>query len=145
LPGYHDVRDYAEAEVDPGLVLFRFGAPLFFANARAFQEALRKLAAARPRPRWIVVTAEPITDVDTSAADVLGQVSEELAAEGVALVFAEVKDPVRRKLARFGLLDELGTHRFFPTIESAVDAFQDIPRPRRSEREAEQGPPARQP
>jgi MFS superfamily sulfate permease-like transporter len=144
LPGYHDVASYPDARRIPGLVLYRFGAPLFFANARSFQEELRGLAAADPAPRWIVVTAEPITDIDTSAADVLEQVSEELVANGVTLVFAEVKDPVRRKLDRFGLMDRLGAGRFFPTIEAAVAAYQDIPRPRPAEGEPERGAPAGQ-
>ena len=71
LPGYHDVSSYPEAEVLPGLVIFRFDAPLFFANTRTFREQILRLAAADPAPVWILVAAEPITDVDTTAADML--------------------------------------------------------------------------
>ena len=83
LPGYHDVRSYPEAERLPGLVIFRFDAPLFFANARTFREQVRRLAAAEPPPTWIVVAAEPITDVDTTAADMLEDLDEALNAQGV--------------------------------------------------------------
>jgi high affinity sulfate transporter 1 len=127
LEGYHDATSYPDATQLPGLTLFRFGAPLFFANVRAFRDKVRELARATPAPRWIVVTAEPITDVDTSAADVLGQVHDELERAGITLVFAEVKDPVRRKLVRFGLMDTLGPEHFFPTIEAAVAAFEQLP------------------
>src|SRR5207237_5741485 len=77
-PGYHDRELYPEAEELPGLVIFRFDAHLFFANARTFREQIRRLAAAEPRPRWIVIAAEPITDVDTTAADMLAGLDEEL-------------------------------------------------------------------
>ena len=130
VAGYHDVRSYPDAERLPGLVLFRFGAPLFFANARAFRESIRELSRAEPRPQWIVLTAEPITDIDTSAADVLVQTYRELEAQDIALVFAEVKDPVRQKLERFGLMTTLDPERFHPTIEAAVAAFPGVPRPR---------------
>ena len=69
---------HPEAEHLPGLVIFRFDAPLFFANARTFRDQIRRLAAAEPRPHWIVIAAEPITDVDTTAADMLEDLDEEL-------------------------------------------------------------------
>ena len=71
LPGYHDVRSYPQADHLPGLVIVRFDAPLIFANATTFRDQIRKLAAAEPRPRWILLAAEPLTDVDTTAADML--------------------------------------------------------------------------
>ena len=70
-PGYHDTASYPDAEQLPGLVIFRFDAPLFFANARTFRDQIRRWRRPSPRPRWIVVAAEPITDVDTTAADML--------------------------------------------------------------------------
>jgi MFS superfamily sulfate permease-like transporter len=130
MAGYHDLTSYPDAEQVPGLALFRFGAPLFFANVRAFREGVRALAGKTPPPRWIVVTAEPMTDIDTSAADVLEPLLGELQAEGIALVFAELKDPVRRKLVRFGLMEKLGASNVFPTIDEAVAAFCQLPRPR---------------
>jgi high affinity sulfate transporter 1 len=71
LAGYHDVSSYPQAQRLPGCVVFRFDAPLFFANARSFREQIRALAQTQPPPRWIIVAAEPITDVDTTAADML--------------------------------------------------------------------------
>ena len=94
---------YPDAEQIEGCRILRFDAPLFFANARAFREQVTALAVGSPSPRWIVVSAEPITDVDTTAADMLEDLDEELNAKGVSLVFAEMKDPVRDKIERYGL------------------------------------------
>jgi high affinity sulfate transporter 1 len=124
LEGYHDVRMYPAAGQLPGLVIYRFDAPLFFANAKAFRDEIRQLAAATPPPTWIVVAAEPMTDVDTTASDVLEDLDEKLNAEGISLVFAELKDPVRRKIERYGLTRTINPHHFFPTVEAAVAAYR---------------------
>jgi high affinity sulfate transporter 1 len=124
LPGYHDLTAYPDAEVLPGLVLFRFDAPLFFANARTFRDQIRMLASAEPAPSWVVVAAEPITDVDTTAADMLKDLDEELNTVGVSLVFAEMKDPVRDKIERYALTRTINPEHFFPTIDAAVSAFR---------------------
>jgi MFS superfamily sulfate permease-like transporter len=105
-------------------VIFRFDAQLFFANARTFRDQIRRLAAAEPRPRWIVIAAEPITDVDTTAADMLLDLDEELNAAGTSLVFAELKDPVRAKLERYELIGPLDPDHFFPTLGAALDHFR---------------------
>ena len=105
-------------------MIFRFDAPLFFANARTFRDQIRALAAADPRPKWIVIAAEPITDVDTTAADMLADLDEELNAAGTSLVFAELKDPVRAKLERYELIGPLDPDHFFPTLDAAVEAFR---------------------
>ncbi|MFL5824648.1 MAG: SulP family inorganic anion transporter [Solirubrobacteraceae bacterium] len=123
MQGYHDDRLHHDARRLPGLVIFRFDAPLFFANSRTFRDQIRRLAARDPRPEWIVIAAEPITDVDTTAADMLVGLDEELNAAGTSLVFAELKDPVRRKLERYELIGPLDPHHFFPTVEAAVQAF----------------------
>ena len=123
LAGYHDVRSYPEARLFPGLVIYRFDAPLFFANAKTFRDEIIALARSEPAPRWIVVAAEPITDVDTTAADVLFDVDHLLDENGQTLVFAEMKDPVRRKIERYGLTREIEPRHFFPTVEAAVDAW----------------------
>jgi high affinity sulfate transporter 1 len=128
IPGYHDLRSYPDAERVDGLVVFRFDAPLFFANARAFRNEIQTLAAAEPRPRWIVVAAEPITDVDTTASDMLEDLDEQLNNEGISLVFAELKDPVRAKIERYELTRTIDPTHFFPTIDSAVAAFARTPR-----------------
>ena len=125
LPGYHDLTAYPDAEVLPGLVLFRFDAPLFFANARTFRDQIRMLASAEPAPSWIVVAAEPITDVDTTAADMLKDLDEDLNTVGVSLVFAEMKDPVRDKIERYALTRTINPEHFFPTIDAAVAAFRE--------------------
>jgi len=124
LAGQHDRRLHPEAEGLPGLVIVRFDAPLFFANARTFRDQIRTLAVADPRPEWIVIAAEPITDVDTTAADMLADLDEELNARGTSLVFAELKDPVRRKLERYALIGPLDPNHFFPTLDGAGDAFR---------------------
>ena len=124
VPGFHDVASYPQAERLEGCVLFRFDAPLFFANCRAFRDRIRSLARAQPAPRWIVVAAEPITDVDTTAADMLAELDVELNAAGINLVFAEMKDPVRRKVARYELTRTIAPEHFYPTLDAAVDAFR---------------------
>jgi MFS superfamily sulfate permease-like transporter len=124
MPGHHDRELHPDAEQLPGLVIFRFDAPLFFANARTFREQIRRLAAADPRPRWILIAAEPITDVDTTAADMLADLDEELNAAGTSLVFAELKDPVGAKLERYELIGPLDPDHFFATIDAAVDTFR---------------------
>jgi MFS superfamily sulfate permease-like transporter len=124
LPGYHDRLSYPEAELLPGLVIFRFDAPLLFANARAFREQIRTLAASEPRPTWIIVAAEPITDVDTTAADMLEDLDLALNENGVALVFAELKDSVRAKIERYELTRTIDPKHFFPTLDAAIAAFR---------------------
>ena len=126
VPGYHDVRSHPGAEQVEGLIVFRFDAPLFFANARAFREQIRAMASSEPRPRWILVASEPITDVDTTAADMLEDLDEALNRQGISLVFAEMKDPVRAKIERYELTRTIDPEHFFPTIESAVEAFTQL-------------------
>jgi high affinity sulfate transporter 1 len=124
IAGYHDRNLHPDAHQIPGLAIFRFDAPLLFANARTFKEQVRRLASADPRPQWIVIAAEPITDVDTTAADMLLELDEELNAAGTSLVFAELKDPVREKLERYQLIGPLDPEHFLPTIDAAVDHFR---------------------
>ena len=124
VQGYHDVTRHPEARLIPGLVLFRWDAPLFFANAELFHERVLDAAANSPTPvRWLVVTAEPVTSVDVTAADVLCELDEALHDAGIEMCFAEMKDPVKDKLKRFGLFDRFGEKTFFATIEEAVGAY----------------------
>jgi high affinity sulfate transporter 1 len=125
LPGYHDVHTHPAAQHLPGLVIYRFDGPLFFANATTFRDEIRRMARADPPPTWILIAAEPMTDVDTTASDMLGELDEALNADGISLVFAELKDPVRGKIERYGLTRTINPDHFFPTIESAVAAFQE--------------------
>ena len=124
LGGYHDVRTHPHAQHLPGLVIYRFDAPLFFANAKTFRDEVRRLANSEPKPTWIVIAAEPMTDVDTTAADLLEDLDEALNTQGTSLVFAELKDPVRDKIERYGLTRTINPRHFFPTLESAVAAFR---------------------
>jgi len=124
VEGYHDITRYPGARQIPGLILFRWDAPLFFANAELFKErALAAVAGSPGTVRWLVVAAEPVTSVDVTAADVLTELNETLHADGVELCFAELKDPVKDKLKRFGLFGQIGSEYFFPTIETAVRSY----------------------
>jgi MFS superfamily sulfate permease-like transporter len=125
VEGYHDIHSYPDAEHLPGLVIYRFDGPLFFANAATFRDEIRRLAKAQPKPAWILIAAEPVTDVDTTASDVLEDLDEALNAQGISLVFAELKDPVRHKIERYGLTRTINPHHFFPTIGTAISAFRD--------------------
>jgi high affinity sulfate transporter 1 len=124
LGGYHDVHTHPEALHLPGLVIYRFDGPLFFANATTFRDEIRRMARTDPPPKWILIAAEPMTDVDTTASDVLEELDEALNADGISLVFAELKDPVQSKIERYGLTRTIDPRHFFPTIESAVAAFR---------------------
>jgi len=126
LAGYHDVHTHPDARHLPGLVIYRFDAPLFFANATTFRDEVRKLANSEPKPTWILIAAEPVTDVDTTASDVLEDLDEALNAQGISLVFAELKGPVRDKIERYGLTRTIDPRHFFPTVESAVAAFRQM-------------------
>ena len=123
--GYHDITRYPDARLIPGLVLLRWDAPLFFANAELFRARVLDAIAESPTPvRWLVVAAEPVTSVDVTAVDILFELDETLSAAGIELCFAEMKDPVKDKLKRFGLLARLGEEMFLPTIGAAVAAYQ---------------------
>ncbi|MBC7963574.1 MAG: SulP family inorganic anion transporter [Steroidobacteraceae bacterium] len=124
MKGYHDIKRHPEARRIPGLVLFRWDAPLFFANAEFFREqALRAVSSAPTPTSWIVVAADPVTDVDITAADVLAELVGELQQAGIELCFAQMKGPVKDHLKRYGLFDKIGLENFFPTIGQAVDHY----------------------
>jgi MFS superfamily sulfate permease-like transporter len=122
--GYHDITRYPNARLLPGLVLFRWDAPLFFANAEFFQKRVLEAVAASPTPtRRLVVAAEPVTSVDVTSADTLSELEKALRDAGVEFCFAELKDPVKDKLRRFELFDRFGDGRFFATVGEAVDDY----------------------
>ena len=124
LKGYHDITRYPEARRIPGLVIFRWDAPLFFANAEFFHNQALEAVASSPTPvRWLVVAAEPVTSVDVTAADMLMELDATLHNAEIELCFAEMKDPVKDKLKRFGLFSRLGEDLFFPTIGEAVGTY----------------------
>jgi len=124
VEGYHDITRYPDARQIPGLVLFRWDAPLFFANAELFRERVLNAVAKSSTPvRRVVVAAEPVTGIDITAADALAELDEALSSAGIELCFAELKDPVKDKLKRFGLFSMIGEKSFFPTIEAAVRSY----------------------
>jgi MFS superfamily sulfate permease-like transporter len=124
IKGYHDISRYPQARLIPGLVLFRWDAPLFFANAELFRDRALDAVANSPAPvRWLVIAAEPVTSVDVTAADAVCDLDDNLQTAGIELCFAEMKDPVKDKLKRFGIYTRIGNQSFFSTIGEAVNAY----------------------
>ena len=122
--GYHDIDRHPEALQIPGLVLYRFDAPLFFANVELFVDHMLNAIQARDDPTsWVIVAAEPITDIDTTAAELLAEALDDLRSQGIELAFAELKGPVKDRLRRYGLYDRIGHNRFFPTLGTAIDGY----------------------
>ena len=107
--------------------MVRWEATLFFANANLFRNGIRKLVARTdPAPKWIIITAESINDIDTTAGDMLVDLDLELNAAGIHLVFAELKSSAKEKIEDYGLLETIDRRHFYPTIEVAVEEFQQI-------------------
>jgi high affinity sulfate transporter 1 len=124
LRGYHDIKFHPDARRVPGLVLFRWDAPLFFANAELFHQRLLGAVAESPTPvKRIIVAAEPVTSIDVTSADMLDELDQQLRTSGIELRFAEMKSPVQEKLKRFEIFDRFGAPNFFPTLGAAVDAY----------------------
>ncbi|MBM3106835.1 sulfate permease [Pseudomonas sp. V1] len=124
IRGFHDISRYPKARLVPGLVLFRWDAPLFFANAELFQKCVLEAIAKSPTEvRRVVVAAEPVTSVDVTSADMLVELEQALRASNIELRFAEMKDPVKDKLLRLEVLEHIGTDIFQPTVGAAVDSY----------------------
>ena len=123
-PGYHDITHRPRLTSMPGLIIFRFDAPLFFANARTFAEQVTRLASTDPAPKWILVAAEPISDIDTTAADMLADLVTDLADRGTTLAFAELKSVVKRKLEAYELDEITDKILYFPTLNVAGKEYR---------------------
>jgi high affinity sulfate transporter 1 len=124
MRGYHDIKRYPGARLIPGLLLFRWDAPLFFANAELFHQRILEAVASSPTPvKRIIVAAEPVTSIDVTSADMLAELAQGLQESGIELRCAELKDPVKDKLKRFGLLERFGTTNFYPTVGAGIDAY----------------------
>lgn len=123
VAGMHDLASYPDAEVLPKCTILRFDAPLIFANARTFRDRVRALADEQGPGGWVIVAAEPITDVDTTACDMLDDLAAALQEQGTLLVFAELKDPVMAKLHAYQLDPAIPADRFYPTIKKAMAAY----------------------
>lgn len=122
--GYHDTERHPEADRIPGVLVFRFDAPLFFANAEHFKRRLgRAVRRTSGTIRWVILAAEPITDIDTTAAEVLTEVLDEFEQRDIQLAFAELKGPVKDRLRDYGLYERIGDDFFFPTLGSATTAY----------------------
>ena len=122
--GYHDVTRYPNARRIPGLVLLRWDAPLFFANAEQFQNQVRAALDESPTPvQRLVIAASPVTSIDITSADMLAELDKVLEQRGIELQFAEMKDPVKDKMKQFELFEGLGESAFHPTLGAAVDAY----------------------
>ncbi|MFF0814343.1 SulP family inorganic anion transporter [Rhodococcus sp. NPDC003318] len=125
VAGYHDIKRYPAGARIPGLVIVRFDAQLFFANGAIFDDYVRRVVGRAPDPvRWVIIAAEPITGLDTTAMDELVELDQYLSGNGIRLVFAEMKDPVKDRLRRLGLGERFSPGRFYPTVETAVEAFE---------------------
>lgn len=126
LAGMHDIDDYASAEVVPGLLVYRYDSPLFFANAEDFRTRARAAVAASHAPvRWFVLNAEAMVDVDITAADALESLRRELADRGIVFALARAKQDLLADLAPSGLVERIGADRVFPTLPTAVEAFRE--------------------
>jgi MFS superfamily sulfate permease-like transporter len=132
LGGWHSISKYPEATELPGVVVFRWEAPLFFANSGQFRSQVRKLVRER-NPSWIVLQCEAITDIDVTAAEVLKVLDEELNDRGVHLAFVELRDRLQDLVRRYGLHTTLDQEHIYPNIAQALDEIanvaQDDPRP----------------
>ncbi len=125
VPGYHDIRRYRDAQQVPGLLIVRWSAPLFFANANQFRERIRELVkAAETPPVWVLVAAEPIMDIDTTAGAMLADLDRELNAAGIHLAFAELQSDVRDMIERYGLLETIEEGHFYPSVTAAVETLR---------------------
>ena len=124
LAGMHDVDDYADAELTPGIAVYRYDSPLFFANAEDFRR--RALKAVHDRPEqiyWFVLNVEAMVEVDITGLDALEALRSTLAGEGIIVALARVKEDLRDDLEPYGLADSIGRERLYPTLPTAMDAY----------------------
>jgi SulP family sulfate permease len=128
VPGtgrYHDVGEATEARTTPGLIAYRFYAPLFFANAEHFVHRVRELIQASPTPvRWFLLDVQAVWEIDVTAAEALSRLATELQQQGISLRIARANRPLREKLERIGLADQLDSASYYPSVHAAVEAFQ---------------------
>jgi sulfate permease, SulP family len=125
LAGLHNIEDYPDAEQIPGLLVFRYDAPLCFANAQDFHDrALEACDRQRVPVEWFLLNAEAIVELDITAADAMHQLVADLAARDVVFAMARVKQDFRAQLARSGLLGPIDEERIYPTLPVAVEAFE---------------------
>ena len=124
LPGMHDVDDYPEAEQIPGLVVYRYDAPLFFANANDFYTKVVEAADA-DGCRWLVLNVEANVEVDSTGLDALREIHAALDAKGVELKLARVKNDLMIPMTHYGVTKVIGKENMFATLPTAVQAYRD--------------------
>jgi MFS superfamily sulfate permease-like transporter len=125
VAGMHDIEDYPQAQLEPGLLVYRYDAPLFFANAEDFRMRAMAAVDANPDPvRWFVLNAEANVEVDLTALDAVDQLRQDLARRGIVFAMARVTWHLREALAAAGLLDTIGDDHIFPTLPTAVQAYR---------------------
>ncbi len=125
VPGWHDLARYPGAKQEPGLILLRWAAPLFFANANVFRDRIRDLVANAETPtEWVIVAGEPITDIDTTAGEMLHDLDLELNAAGIRFAFAELPSSVVDHIHRYGLLEVIDADKLYPSVTEAVKNFR---------------------
>lgn len=140
--GWHRAKGRDDLEQVPGVVVYRWEAPLFFANAGMFRQNLRALAR-EPRVRWIVLQCEAVTDVDVTAAEKLEQLDKQLNEQGVHLAFVEMRDRLATLLVRYGLFETLDRDHFYPSMDAALAAIaaEDARHPERARDPEGEGEP----
>lgn len=121
LDGWHSIKVYRDAREIPNIVVYRWEAPLFFANAGQFRQQIRKLVRERD-PAWVVIQCEAITDIDVTAAEMLERLDLELNDKGIHMAFAEMRVRLQDLTLRYGLFETLDRNNFYPTIETAIAA-----------------------
>ena len=124
LKGYHEDARHPEGRRVPGLLLYRFDAPMYFANARYFADDLERRIGDSPTPvSCVIITAEPMTDIDTTAADVLRELFDDLGGRGIEVRFSELKGHVRDQLLSYDVVGDVSPHRFARTTGEAVKRY----------------------
>lgn len=128
VPGtsqFHDLGDGGEVQTVPGLIAYRFYAPLFFANAEHFVHRVRELISSSPDPvQWMVVDMQAVWDIDVTAADVCARLVEELRQAGIFVALAQANRPLRERLRRIGLYEKLGEPAYYPSVHAAIEEFE---------------------
>jgi len=124
IDGYHDIQRFADAQTIPGLLIYRFDAPPFFVNAEYLRRRVLALVESSSGVEWLVMNAEAWMFLDATAIDAIKQLQSDLEQVGVTLCFARLKGRQREIFEETGLTDQVGESRFFPTVQSAVTAFE---------------------
>lgn len=124
LPGLHDIGDWEGATTIPGLLIYRYDAPLCFANAENFKGRVMKAIEAEITPvEWFILNTEAIVEIDITAADVLEELRQELASRNITFALARVKQDLYIQLRKAGLVESIGTERIYPTLHTAIEGF----------------------